>query len=228
MKRYMVVLLAMGLVFGCQKKHPVKVQIDPAMEQGRVEKIAIFPFASALHHTDDPDGNAPRMMDQLFRQQLDERDDYNFISPSSVGYAIRGEGLTDQAKRFVDDWRNHRQVDQGFLTKLNGTLQADAVLIGVVDLWQKDEIDYRETASASTYVGATITILRLDDGLVLFEASDEDFIEGAHSEAADRGARRSGSGAVQADRSANVYSAPEYKEVALKVARALALSIPVR
>ena len=228
MKKFLLFVLLAGLVIGCQKKHPVKIHIDDAMKEGTIEKIAVFPFASAVHHSDDPDGNAPRTMDLLFRQQLGKRDDYQFISPSSVEYALRGDGLTEDAKRFVDGWRNHRQVDAEFLTRLTQTLRADAVLIGVVDLWQKDEIDYRETASAATYVGATITILRLEDGTMLFEATDEDFLEGAHSEASDRGARLSGSGAVQADRSAKMYQAPEYKEVAVKVARALAMSIPIR
>jgi hypothetical protein len=228
MKKYLPLILVIGLIAGCQRKHPVKVQVDPAMREGSVERIAVFPFATAVHHTDDPDREAPRLMDVLFRQQLDTRSDYKFVSPSSVEYALRGDGLTDHAKRFVDDWRQHRRVDTVFLTQLNSSLQVDAVLIGVVDLWQKDEIDYRETSAPATYVGATVSILRVSDGRVLFEAIDEDFLEGAHSEAADRGARRSGSGAVQADRAANVYQAPEYKEVALKVARALALSIPVR
>ncbi|MDH3217649.1 MAG: hypothetical protein OEN01_15480 [Candidatus Krumholzibacteria bacterium] len=228
MKKYWVLILVVGLTAGCQKKHPIKVEIDPVMRDGSVQKIAVFPFATAVHHTDDPDGEAPRMMDLLFRHELDTRDDYQFVSPSSVEYALQGEGLMDQAGEFVDNWRNHGQVDREFLKQLSVVLQADAVLIGVVDLWQKDEIDYRETAAPATYVGATVTILRLSDGMRLFEASDEDFLEGAYSEAADRGARRSGSGAVQSDRAASVYKAPEYKEVALKVVRALALSIPGR
>jgi hypothetical protein len=217
-----------ALFVGCQKKHPLKVHIDPVMSEGTVEQIAVFPFASSLHSTDDPDGVAPRMMDQLFRQELDTRADYKFLSPASVEYALSGEGLDEEAKEFVDAWRKDKKINQQFLDRFASATQADALLIGVVDLWQKDEVDYRETSTPATYVGATITIISINDGKVLFEAIDEDFLEGALTEADSRGARTSGSGAVQADRSANMYQAPEYNEVAIKVARALALSIPRR
>jgi hypothetical protein len=228
MRRYIPLILVVALFVGCQKKHPVKVHIDPVMSEGTVEQIAVFPFASSLHSTDDPDGLAPRMMDQLFRQELDARTDYKFLSPASVEYALRGGGLDEEAKEFVDDWRKDKQIDQQFLERFAAATQADALLIGVVDLWQKDEVDYRESSTPATYVGATITIIGINDGKVLFEAIDEDFLEGALTEADSRGARTSGSGAVQADRSANVYQAPEFEEVAVKVARALALSIPMR
>jgi len=228
MRKYIPLLLVVALFAGCQKKHPVKVDIDPAMSQGTVEQIAVLPFASSLHSTDDPDGVAPRMMDQLFRQALDAREDYKFLSPESVAYAVSGGGMTEQAEQFVDAWRKDKQIDQPFLEKLSGVTKADALLIGVVDLWQKDEVDYRDTSAPATYVGATITIIRINDGKVLFEAIDEDFLEGAYNEADTRGARTSASGAVQDDRASNIYQAPEFEEVAIKVANALALSIPRR
>jgi hypothetical protein len=228
MRRYAPLILVVALLAGCQKKHPVKVRVDPAMEKGAIEQIAVFPFASSLHSTDDPEGLAPRMMDQLFRQELDARTDYKFLSPESVEYALRGGQLQEAGEEFVDNWLKNKQIDQRFLEGFRDVTQADALLIGVVDLWQKDEVDYRETSTPATYVGATITIIGITDGKVLFEAVDEDFLEGALTEAADRGARVSGSGAVQSDRAANVYQAPEYEEVAVKVARALASSIPRR
>jgi hypothetical protein len=228
MKKCILLILVVALFVGCQKKHPAKVHVDPAMSEGAVEQIAVFPFASSLHSTDDPDRVAPRTMDQLFREELDARTDYKFLSPASVEYALRGGGLEQEAKQFVDAWRKSKQIDRQFLERFAGVTQADALLIGVVDLWQKDEVDYRETSTPATYVGATITIIGINDGKVLFEAIDEDFLEGALSEAGDRGVRTSGSGAVQSDRSANMYQAPEFEEVAIKVARALALSIPMR
>jgi hypothetical protein len=228
MRKYIPLILVVALFVGCQKKHPVKVNIDPAMSQGAIEQIAVFPFTSSLHSADDPDGVAPRMMDHLFRQALEERNDYKFLSPASVEYALTGAGLNEQAERFVDAWRKDKQIDQQFLKRFRAVTKADALLIGVVDLWQKDEVDYREASTPATYVGATITIIDIDDGKVFFEAIDEDFLEGALTDPSDRGARTSGSGAVQVDRAANVYSAPEFEEVAVKVANALAASIPRR
>lgn len=229
MKRYIVLLIVAGVALGCgNRKHPVKVEIDPELNGAAVEQIAVFPFASSLADSDDPLDEAPRMMDQLFLQQLDTRSDYKFIAPTSVEYALRGAGLNEEAEGFVDDWRMKRQIDRQFLTRFADATQADAVLLGVVTMWQKDEIDYREDSAPATYVGASITLIRINDGKVLFSAVDENSIEGPHSEAADRGAMRSGSGAVQADRASSVYQAPEYKEVAIRVARALAMSVPAR
>jgi len=233
MKRLLVTMMGMGLlaalVSGCvgKKEHPVRVIIDPDFKARGVEKIAVFPFASSLHHSDDPDGRAPETMDNLFRSELDMRNDYNFIAPGSVMYALEGADLVGESERFVRMWSQERQVDKQFLSDVSHVLQVDAVLIGVVDTWQKDEVDYRENASASTTVGATITVFGTD-GKILFEASDEDFLEAPRSETTDRRVATSGLGAVRSDPGGVAYAAPEHEEVAIKVARALARSLPPR
>ena len=173
MRRAVLYLVIAVVMVGCGKTHPVKLEIDPAMESGSVEKIAVFPFSSALHQTADPDGAAPRTFDQLFRQALDTREDYQWVAPSSVSYVLEGEGMEADAETFVDNWRKKRQADPAFLKKLGDALQVDGVMIGVVELWQQDEVDVRETATPTTYVGATVTIFDVNDGKVLFEASDE-------------------------------------------------------
>lgn len=193
-----------------------------------MDKIAVFPFASAISQTRDPDGEAPRMMNELFLGELDTRNDYSFTSPSSLTYALRSAGLEDQASEFVDEWRKHKEVDQEFLNHLGSALQVDAVLIGVVESWQKDEVDVRENATPATYVGATITILSVADGKILFQASDENVLEGQRSENRDETLIRSGAGGLYNDPGARVYAAPEYEEVAVLVARALVSSIPRR
>lgn len=228
MKKYWFVPFLLVWAMGCGKQHPVKVFVAPAMSSGSVEKIAVFPFATSLHHSDDPDEIAPRTLDVLFRQELNTRHDYKFVAPSSVNYALQGEGLEAEAKEFIDGWRNFQKADTKFLSDLAGALQVDAVLIGVVDLWQKDEVDPRENATPTTYVGATVSVLNVKDGSVLFQASDEDFLEGAHNETTDRTIIRSGTGSIRSDTGARSYQAPEYKEVALKVVRALVSSLPPR
>ncbi|MEJ2720725.1 MAG: hypothetical protein P8181_06235, partial [bacterium] len=70
MRRSIICVLAAVVIVGCGKTHPVNVVIDPEMEQGSITKIAVFPFASALHPSADPDRVAPRTFDQLFREQL--------------------------------------------------------------------------------------------------------------------------------------------------------------
>lgn len=218
-------LTLLVLAAGCRKKHPGRIQIDPTMTDGTIERIAVFPFATSLHKADDPDGRAPRTMDQLFRLELDNRNDWVFMAPTSVLYTLRTEGLESEGNRFVEIWRTTRTIDPDLLSMLDKALQVDAIMIGVVDLWQKDEIDVRETSAAMTYVGATVTIIGMD-GTILFDASDEDFLEGIRSE--ERTVIRSGSGQVFSDPGSSLYKAPDYEEVAIKVVKALVYSIPVR
>jgi hypothetical protein len=229
MKRYLPLVIIALVLLGCGKQHPVKVYVAPQYKPADIEKIAVLPFASGLHHSEDPDNVAPQTMDKLFRRELDGRTDYSFMSPASVAYALQGADLTEEAKTFVDDFRQSGQVDQDFIKRCSTAMQADVLLIGVVDLWQKDEVDYREReATPTTYVGATITMLSLHDGSVLFKASDENFIEGVESQASDRGARTSALGSLRSDPGANVYEAPDPELVAAKVVKALVASIPVR
>jgi hypothetical protein len=228
MRRALLYLAIVVVMVGCGKTHPVKVEIDPAMEDGSVEKIAVFSFSSALHQTADPDRIAPRTFDQLFRQSLNEREDYQWVAPSSVDYVLESEGLTEDAEVFIDNWRKKHQSDAEFLKRLGTALQVDGIMIGVVETWQQDEVDVRETATPTTYVGATVTIFDANDGKVLFEASDEDFLEGARSENRDQQVTRSGSGKIYSDPGGSMYKAPPPEEVAIKVVQALVSSIPAR
>lgn len=224
-----ILVAGIGVFAGCGKKtHPVKVFVDPSFSEGGSDKIAVFPFSSAVNSAADPNQLAPKTFDELFRAELENRNDYKWVSPSSVEYALQGGGLREEAKRFVDSWRTKRQADAGFLKKMGSALQVDGVLIGVVDMWQQDQVDARENAAPASYAGATVTIFDVKDGKVLFEASDENMLEGVRSEDRDKSIRRSGAGQIYSDPTGGLYKAPPLEEVAIKVAQALASSIPVR
>jgi hypothetical protein len=230
----MALVFAATAVASCQKQHPVSVRVDPRfnkVEEGTfaIEKIAVFPFLSALYDTDDPDGVAPALMEQLFMPFLDARTDYHFISPSLVRSAVEMSGLQAEFGAFAGTYPRTDEPDAKFLADLAKALQCDAFLVPVVDLWQKDEADYRENASSATYVGATLTVLdgREKPGAVLFRAVDEDYIEGVRSETADRTVVRS-AGIVRSDDGEKLYKAPEFEAVAIKVAETLAGSLPAR
>lgn len=229
MKRFSVVVVALLVAIGCGgRQHPAKIYVDDTMKEGVIEKVAVFPFASAVHHSDDPDKLAPRMMDKLFLEQLDLRNDYKFVAPASVIYALERGQLEEQGRDFIDGWTKTQKVDLEFLNHLGQILNLDAVLIGVVEQWQKDEVDIQENATPATYVGATVTILSVQDGTILFQATDEDFLEGVRSETSDRSVRRSPTGAIYNDPREKLFRAPPYESVAVRVAMALAASIPAR
>jgi hypothetical protein len=214
-------------IWGCQKGHPMKVEIDPAFEEGGSDKIAVFPFLSAIHEADDPDHLAPQIMEQYFAPALDARNDYTFISAGTVRYTIEGEGWENQYEKFLEDYPRTGKTDPEFLDGLATLLNADAFLIPVVDVWQKDEADYQENTTPATYVGATITVVDRTGENVLFLASDEDYLEGARTETGDRGLVSTG-GRVRSDSGAKTHRAPPFDEVAIKVINALVESMPVR
>jgi hypothetical protein len=228
MRRLIFVTLVVALSCAGQKDHPISVDVEPAMEEGRAEKIAVFPFLSALHNADDPDNLAPEMMDRYFTPALDARNDYTFISPGTVRFAIEGhETLEPQYNKFLDEYPRKGKIDPEFFGRLAEALNADAFLIPVVDMWQKDEVDYQEDATPTTYVGATITVTDRTGQEILFRAVDEDYIEGARSETSGRGVV-STHGRVRSDAGSKAYRAPPYDEVAIKVITALVGSLPAQ
>jgi hypothetical protein len=213
------------MVSGCQKQHPMNVKIDPGLE--RAEKIAVFPFLSSLLESDDPDGLATVTMQKYFTPALDARNDYTFISPGTVMYAIEGQEWQEAYRTFLTNYPRGGKIDEQFFTELADVLKADGFLVPVVDVWQKDEVDYQENASAATYAGATITIFDPTGQKVLFRATDENYIEGARSETSDRGIVSS-AGRVRSDSGSKTYRAPPYEEVAILVVDALVESLPAR
>lgn len=233
MRRLWIAVLVLATIASCRsKQHPVEVYVSPAMngdkDQPQIEKIAVLATATSLHEAEDPERLAPRTMERLLVAELDQRQDYKFIAPNTVNYVIEAKAWQERYQKFLSSYAATDKVDNAFLSELGGELQCDAVLIQVVDLWQKDEVDRAENATPATYVGATVTIIGVKDGAILFRASDEDYLEGARSETADRSLVTSESGAVYADLGEKTHRAPPYDDVAIKVAKALASSLPVR
>jgi len=235
MKRTCLAIIAVLFVVACQKGHPVSVKVDErmnAMEGDRpiIEKIAVLPFISSLNHADDPDGIAPETCERFFLPALDEREDYTFVSTNTVGFAIDREGWTAEYEQFLKDYPSRPDnPDMDFLGRLAEVLKVDAFLVPVVDVWYKDEVDLQESASATTTVGATISIVdaAVEPGKIIFRATDEDYQEGARSETADRSVSRTGS-VVRSDTASKLYEAPPYADVAVRVVEALVASLPPR
>jgi len=225
-----MVLVVLG---SCKKQHPVNVYVDPRFDskvpaEQQVNKIAVLRFASSLNHQDDPDGVAPKTLERYLDEALGMRKDYKFIAPNTVDYAVEQNQWVDAYAKCLTSYANTDKPEMKFLGGLARELQCDAFLIPVVDLWQKDEVDITENSTPATYVGATITVVDAKDGTMIFRATDEDYIEGARSETADRSLVTGASGAVHADLGEKVHRAPPFDEVAIKVAQSLASSLPLR
>lgn len=232
MRRIVVAAIILAALVSCKKQHPVNVYVDPRFTDvktaDQVEKIAVLRFASSLNHADDPDGIAPKTMERFLDEALVTRKDYKFIAPNTVDYAVEQNQWVDAYAKFLKSYAATDKPDMAFLAELTKALQCDAFLIPVVDLWQKDEVDITENATPATYVGATITVIAAKNGEMLFRATDEDYIEGARTETADRSLVTSGSGAVYSDLGSKVHRAPPFEDVAIKVAQSLVASLPAR
>jgi hypothetical protein len=234
MRRQLSIVVIGTMLLACKAQHPVNVYVnehfDDTNEGGIkvVEKIAVLDCTSSLAHADDPDNDAPRTMGRFLVPALQTRNDYKFIAPTTVEYAIQKTSTPEKYAKFLKSYAMSDKANLEFLTPLAAELQCDAFLIPVVDLWQKDEVDIKENSTPATYVGATITILSAADGTMLFRCTDEDYVEGASSETSDRSLVTSASGAVYADLGAKTHRAPPFEDVASKVAAALVSGLPSR
>jgi hypothetical protein len=234
MRRQLGLLGLTVMLLGCQRQHPVNVYVNPRFEdkgadgQKVVTKIAVLDCASSLQHADDPDNLAPQTLSKYLVPALNNRTDYKFIAPNTVEYSIQKTSNDEAYKKMLHAYAMSDKPDLAYLKALAADLQCDAFLIPVVDLWQKDEVDMKENATPTTYVGATITIISATDGSTLFRATDEDYAEGASNETTDRSLVTSSSGAVYSDLGAKTHRAPPFEDVAVKVANSLASGLPQR
>lgn len=233
MKRLLTVGLIL-VVVACQREDSA-IYVNPSFvdplagEDTAIEKIAVLPFSSAVHQADDPDGLAKEMMGRLFGARLNEREDYHFVSPNTVLYAMERAQLTESLEAFLVSYAKDGEPDIEFLTQAATALKVDAFLIPVVYQWEKDEVDYREDATPTTYVGATVTIIDVknEPGLLLFKVTNEDYLEGARSETASR-STTSTSGILRSDAGGRVHRAPAFDPVATRVVDALVMALPAR
>lgn len=224
-------LLAVVIHAGCKPAHPSKVVSDPSFEPNKVSAVLIAPFASSVPKGEDPDRQSERIMNKALSGLLSERGDYRFLSSDQFQTAVTRAGLGDRWTSFKEGWMSKRAVDKEFLTQLKTALNVDVLLLPHVYLWHKDEADYRETATSSvTQVGATLALLDLGTGTILWEASDENFREAVRSENRDvistGGIDRRVAGVSGTGR--DVYSAPPFEEVAQIVLEVLVDALPRR
>ncbi len=233
MRNKMALALAFILILaGCKAQHPSEVTMDPDFDVNQVGSILIAPFISSIQEGNDPDRDSERIMNGTLLKMISERADHKFLSPEHFKLAIRKSGLDEQYERFKIDWMTKHEVDKAFLLGLKGELDIDAILIPFVYLWNKDEVDYRESgAASSTTIGATLTLVDFDTGKVLWEATDQNYVEAVRSEGnreqvttAGISRRVSGVSATGKD----IYAAPPFDDVAILVLKVLVDAIPER
>ncbi len=232
MKRVLLVSLAVLLTcsLGCKPKHPSMVKIDPDFDPNEAGTILVAPFISSITEGEDPDRESERITNRLLWEMLSERMDHTFLSPEQMRLAVRRSRLDDAFERFKLDWITKHTADVDFMRGIKDALNVDLILIPHVYLWFKDEADYREEGTASsTQVGITLSLVDPTSGLIVWEATDENFKEAVRTEG-DRtrvvvsGWDRRIDGVTVSGR--DMYGAPPFEDVSVLVLEVLVGAIP--
>jgi hypothetical protein len=221
----------LALLAGCKPPHPSVVKSDPAFDPNAVSGILIAPFISSVVEGEDPQRQSERIMNGILAELLSERTDYKFISPEQFQGAVMRGKLGEKYAAFKELWATKHEVDKEFLRELKLSLNIETVLVPQVYLWHKDEADYRESATSSaTQVGATLTLIDMGSGKIVWESSDENYKEAVRSE--DRSVVQSGGvdrrvgGVTGTGR--DQYGAPPFEDVAMLVLQSIVGALPPR
>ena len=233
MVRYIAIIAILALAFhaGCKPAHPAKVYADPTFDPNKVSVVLVAPFASSIPQGVDMNRQSERIMNKALADLLTQRNDYRFVSPDQFQAAVVRAGLGEKWSAFKERWMSSHVVDTAFLTELKVALNVEVLLLPYVYLWHKDEADYRESATSSaTQVGATLALLEMSTGRILWEASDENYRESVRSEnrevISSGGVDRRIAGVSETGRDA--FAAPPYEEVAQIVLEVLVDALPRR
>ncbi|MCK4538011.1 MAG: hypothetical protein KAV42_04350 [Candidatus Krumholzibacteria bacterium] len=230
MKRYIFVISAVFvLIGGCKRQHPSVITIDPDFDSATVMTVLIVPTISAITTGDDPTRQSEILVDRVFWEFINERNDYVFISPNTFRGAIGRHGLSTSIEKFRLDWMGSKVINDEFGEAIR-SLNPDMVIILEVYLWNKDEADYRESATASaTQVGMTLSMVDPGSGLIMWEATDENYREAIRTEG-DRIQNTSGGFdrriAGRSVSGKDVFAAPPFEDVVVLVVEALVNAIP--
>jgi hypothetical protein len=234
MKKIALLLIAAAVfgLAGCKSQHPASVKMEPDFNPGEYTTILVVPTISTITKGEDPKRESEKIPNRTLWELVSERYDYKFLSPEQFRMVVAKAGLGDRNEEFKEKWSRDHVVDLDLCRAIKSELNVDLLMVPVVYLWHKDETDYREAAAASvTQVGMTLSLIDPMTGMVLWDASDENYKESVRSEgdriqssSAGIDRRVSGTSVTGGD----IYSAPPFDDVALLVLEALVGAIPER
>ncbi len=234
MKRAAILLIVaavLGLA-GCKSQHPASVKVEPDFNPGEHSTILVVPTISMITRGEDPKRESERITNRILWEFVSERYDYKFLSPEQFRRVIAKHGLEDRREEFENKWSRDHEVDLDLCRVVQSEFNVDLMLVPVVYLWHKDEADYREAAAASvTQVGMSLSLIDPDNGMVVWEATDENYKESVRSEgdriqASSGGIDRRVAGTSISG--SDIYAAPPFDDVTVLVLEALVGAIPER
>ena len=228
---FLIAVAVLGLI-GCKAQHPASVTIEPDFNPGEYTTILVVPVISTITKGEDPRRESERIPNRIIWEFVSERYDYKFLSAEQFRMVVAAADLGDRVEEFKNKWSRDHVVDLELCRAVKAELNVDLMLVPVVYLWHKDEVDYREAAAASaTRVGMSLSLIDPKTGTVLWEATDENYKESVRSEgdriqASSGGIDRRVSGTSISG--SDIYAAPPFDDVAVLVLEALVGAIPER
>ncbi len=228
---FVIAVAVLGLI-GCKSQHPASVVVEPDFNPGEYATILVVPTMSTITRGEDPKRESERIPNRILWEFVSERYDYKFLSAEQFRMAVAAAGMGDRLDEFKNKWSRDHVVDIELCRAVKSELNVDLLLVPVVYLWYKDEVDYREAAAASvTQVGMTLSLIDPDNGVVVWEATDENYKESVRSEGDRIQASTGGIDRRVSGRSvlgSDIYAAPPFDDVAVLVLQALVGAIPER
>lgn len=228
---FLIAVAVLGLI-GCKSQHPASVTVEPDFNPGEYATILVVPTISTITKGEDPKRESERIPNRILWEFVSERYDYKFLSAEQFRMVVAAADLGDRLDEFKNKWSRDHVVNLDLCRAVKSELNVDLMLVPVVYLWHKDEVDYREVAAASaTQVGMTLSLIDPDNGMVVWEATDENYKESVRSEgdriqASTGGIDRRVSGTSVSG--GDIYAAPPFDDVAVLVLQALVGAIPER
>ncbi|MCD6379993.1 hypothetical protein J7M07_06065 [bacterium] len=226
-------LIVVVFFFGCGITHPSSVIVDPEFNPNAVTRILVTPVISCVSETDDRDRLSELTTQRVLWENLNRMSDYVFLSQQNFYFALSKAKKTAEIKKFKRDWLEGKKAGAELLKLIGKYVDVDAILVPEIYLWHKDEADYREQgASSVTQVGMTIYLVNPLSGKILWEATDQDYLEAMRTE----GDRVLVQGAGGFDRriagisetGVDMYGAPPFENVLTKVVGTLVKAFPFR
>jgi branched-subunit amino acid transport protein AzlD len=228
-----VLFIIIGFFSGCRSNHPSSIIIDPEFNPNNITRILVTPVVSSISDGDDRHRMSEQTTQRVLWEHLSRMSDYVLISPQSFSFALVKANKTNEVKKFKNDWIEGKGADPELLKSLDKYLDIDVILIPEIYLWHKDEADYREYgASSVTQVGMRISLVSPLSGKILWEATDQNYLESLRTE----GKRVLVQGAGGYDKriegisetGRDIYSAPPFENVLVKVVGAIMTAFPSR
>ncbi len=233
MKKTVLAVLFIIFCFfsGCRSNHPSSIIVDPEFNPNNIARILVTPVISSISDADDRHRMSEQTTQRILWEHLSRISEYVFLSPQSFSFALAKANKTSEVKKFKKDWIEGKGADPELLKSLDKYVNIDVILVPEIYLWHKDEADYREYgASSVTQVGMRISLVSPLSGKVLWEATDQNYLESIRTE----GERVLVKGAGGFDKriegisetGRDIYSAPPFENVLVKVVGALVTAFP--